>query len=364
MRRLRRDTVRFKRHALDSLILAIELFNRPHNILRTESVLFFLQHAFEMLFKAAIYQNRGTIHEPRSNITYRYDKCLAIARSDLGIVSEDGLINLTILDGYRDCAMHHLLDISEECLYVHAQSSISIFDETLQRAFNERLADYLPSRVLPISTNPPTEMNLFMDSEFTQIINLIAPNKRRQSEARARLRPYLIMESALTGRVDQPTNSQISVIINKMRKGEDWRSIFPGVSTLKLDTSGHGLTYSVRFTRETDSPPVRIVHEGEDVEGVTLVREINMLDRYSLNLTDLAEKIGIGRSKLLALIWHLDLQSDPECFKEFRRKSLILKTYSPKALDKIRESLPIVDLDQIWNNYRTSKNLWHREDKY
>jgi hypothetical protein len=40
--------------AIESLILSIELFNRPSDARRSHSVLIFLDHAFEMLFKAAI----------------------------------------------------------------------------------------------------------------------------------------------------------------------------------------------------------------------------------------------------------------------------------------------------------------------
>ena len=211
MPRLRRETIRFKRQALDSLVLAIELFNRPHKASRTEAVLFFLQHAFEMLLKAAIYQDRGRVHEPRSPVTYRFDKCLAIARSDLNIITQDMANTLSMLDGQRDCAMHHLLEMSEEALYLHAQAAVTMFDDVLKRAFVESLGDYLPERVLPVSTSPPKEMHLFMDKEFTGIRDFIAPSRHRRAEAKARIRPYLIMESALEGECRQPTDAQVSL---------------------------------------------------------------------------------------------------------------------------------------------------------
>jgi hypothetical protein len=40
--------------AIDSLTLSIELFNRPNDCGRVHGVLIFLDHAFEMLMKAAI----------------------------------------------------------------------------------------------------------------------------------------------------------------------------------------------------------------------------------------------------------------------------------------------------------------------
>jgi hypothetical protein len=351
MQRLRRETVRFKRQALDSLVLAIEFFNRPHQTSRTEAVLFFLQHAFEMLLKAAIYQSRGRVHEPRSPVTYRFDKCLAIARSDLGILTQDMANTLSILDGQRDCAMHHLLEMSEEALYLHAQAAVTMFDDVLKQAFTESLGNCLPKRVLPVSTSPPKEMHLFMDKEFTEIRDLIAPDKRRRAEAKARIRPYLIMESALDGECKQPTDAQVSRVIKRMKAGNGWETIFPGVATLKLDTTGYGLSCSIRITKQENSLPVRLVHDADSAEDVTLIREVNMIDRYSMGLFDLADKAGIGRNKCLALVRHLNLQADPECFKEFRHKSMQYKGYSPRALQRINEALATLDLDQIWRNY-------------
>ncbi len=311
MPRLRRETSRFKRQALDSLVLAIELFNRPHKASRTEAVLFFLQHAFEMLLKAAIYQDRGRVHEPRSPVTYRFDKCLAIARSDLNIITQDMANTLSMLDGQRDCAMHHLLEMSEEALYLHAQAAVTMFDDVLKRAFADSLGDYLPERVLPISTSPPKEMHLFMDKEFTGIRDLIAPGRHRRAEAKARIRPYFIIESVLEGECRQPTDAQVSRVIRRMKTGEGWQAIFPGVAALKLDTTGYGLSFSVRFTKQGESLPVRFVHDADSTKDITLIREVNMMDRYSMGLFDLAARAGIGRNKCLALVHYMGLQADP-----------------------------------------------------
>ena len=51
---LKRDVTELKRRAVNSLVLGIELFNRPHDQGRSESVLILLHHAFEMLLKAII----------------------------------------------------------------------------------------------------------------------------------------------------------------------------------------------------------------------------------------------------------------------------------------------------------------------
>ena len=199
-----------------------------------------------------------------------------------------------------------------------------------------------------------------MDKEFSRIRDLVVPGRRRREKAKARIRPYLIMESVLGGRYEQPTDARASRVIKRMKRGEDWQAIFPGVATLRLDTTGHGLTLSVRFTRQSGAAPVRIVREGEDAEDAALIREVDLLDRYSMGLYDLADKAGIGRHKTLALVYYLRLQADAECFKEFHHKSLRYKGYSPKALQRIQEALPSVDLDQIWRDYVIAKRQQSR----
>jgi len=53
--------------AIDSLVLSIELFNRPSEAGRAHGVLIFLDYAFEMLFKAIILHRGGRIREVRAS---------------------------------------------------------------------------------------------------------------------------------------------------------------------------------------------------------------------------------------------------------------------------------------------------------
>ena len=353
MVRLRRDTRRFKRRAVNSLLLAIEMFNRPHEVGRTEAVLILLQHAFEMILKATIYEKRGTICESRVSISFGFDRCLGIARSDLRILNEEQAQTLSILDGLRDCAAHNLIDLTEQALYVHTQAAVTLFDQVLGSAFGEHLANYLPSRILPISTNPPQDMLTFLDGEFTQIRELLRPGKRRQSEARGRLRHLMIMDSNLSREARQPTEREINAIIRRVRNGDTWQTIFPGVAGVRLDTQHQGPIVSIRFTRQLEAAPVRLVREGTpDFDEATLVREVNMLDRYSMNLPALAENLSLTQPRTLALIRCLGLQTDGDCYREFRMgKSSVYKRYSPEALGRLRASLDKVNMDEVWRHY-------------
>ena len=355
MTRLRRDTRRFKSCALNSLLLAIELFNRPHDVGRTETVLMLLQHAFEMFLKAAIYEKRETICDSRASIAFPFNRCLGIARSDLQILNEDQAQTLSILDGLRDCAAHNLIGLTEQALYVHTQAAVTLFDHMLASVFGEYLADHMPTRVLPVSTSPPKDMITFLDSEFTQIKELLSPGKRRWSEARGKLRHLKIMDLNLSGEARQPTDQEINRTLRRVKRGDSWEAIFPGVAGIRLDTQWHGPTVSIRFTRQPVAAPVRIVREGvPGFEQATLVREVNLLDRYSMNLSALAQNIGLTPPRTLALVYYLGLQTDADCYKEFpMAKSSVYKRYSPEALKRLREVLGKVDMRDVWQQYRS-----------
>lgn len=352
MRRLRRQTRLLKKRAIESMLLAIEFFNRPSETGRTESVLLFTQHAFEMLLKATIFQNRGTIFDKNERFSYRFERCLNILKSDLNLISDDEARTLSTINGLRDSAVHYVSILSEDQLYLHTQSALTLFDDLLNRFFGERLSRYLPDRVFPISTKPLQDITMLLDKEFGQIKDMVALGKRQRAEAMAKLRPLLIMESNVTGEGTQPMDKEISKVIKRLRKGEHWAKIFRGISTLELETEGSGVPFSLRITTR-QGLPIRPATPNDNSSQIIAYREVNLLDRYSLRCCDIAEKIGLTSWKTLALIYHLKIQKDASCFKEFRMgSSSCYKRYSPKALEKIKDSLPIIDTNKVWQEYR------------
>ena len=176
----------------------------------------------------------------------------------------------------------------------------------LHSAFSERLADHIPSRILPISTEPPKDMVTFVDSEFSQIQGLLAPGRRRKAEARGLLRHLMVMEANLSGDGTQPTDRQVDRVLRNVQQGTTWQSLFPGVAGLRLDTQGEGLAVSIRFTRQQDAAPVRVLRPGEPgAEDATIVREVNLLDRYSIGVRRVAQNLGLSEFDTLALIYYL-----------------------------------------------------------
>jgi hypothetical protein len=85
-------------------------------------------------------------------------------------------------------------------------------------------------------------------------------------------------------------------------------------------------------------------------------QEVNVWDVFNLSLDDLKTKLQLNRSQTQALIFDLDIQSDPALYRVLKRKSHVINGYSKKALDLLREALPKADLAQVWKRYKARKH--------
>ena len=345
--------MRLEDQALQSLTIAIECLQRPHDRGRVATVLLLLQHALELLCKAAIYQASGTIHEPGAASPYHFRRCLAIARSELDLIDEASERMLGIVDDLRNCAAHNLLDLSEEALSWHTQRGVRVFEQVLQTAFAEHLNDHLPTRVLPSSTPPPGDLRVLVESEFRHLRRLLAPGKRRHAEARARLRHVFILEANVSGAGGQPAVSALERLMRLLKRGDGWQTMFPGLAGLQRSTAAQHPSSALRITRDPEAPPVRLVSAGEaEAEQATLVREVDLLERYPLGLRQVAEQLGLTTPRALALIRHEGLQTDPACFREVRVGAASYKRYSPQALVRLRSALAAADMAAVWLQHR------------
>ena len=208
---MKREAKLLLEKACDSLVLAIELFNRPHDRGRISGTLIMMDHGFEMLLKASILHRGGRIRERRARETIGFDACVRRSLSDgrISYLGEEQALVLQTINGLRDAAQHHLLDISEGQLYLHIQSGVTLFRDILINVFGQELTTYLPDRVLPISTSPPTDLVTLFDSEIAEIKKLLEPGRRRRVEALARLRPLAIMDATIQGEKSQPSNGPL-----------------------------------------------------------------------------------------------------------------------------------------------------------
>jgi hypothetical protein len=82
---LKKEVRQLRDKAINALVLSIEHFNRPWDQGRTEAVLILLDHAFEMLLKAAIRDRQGKIRKAREKQTIGFDACVRKGLTDASL---------------------------------------------------------------------------------------------------------------------------------------------------------------------------------------------------------------------------------------------------------------------------------------
>jgi hypothetical protein len=164
----------------------------------------------------------------------------------------------------------------------------------------------------------------------------------------------MILESNISLKDNFTTDYKMNKLVSQLKKGKSWKDLFPGIITLKMDTEGSGLTYSLRLTKK-EGLPVRLLQEGEDISKAIAIKEVNMLDRYSLNITKVANKLEITVPKALALVEFLDVQKNDEYFKEFIIGKSHYKRYNPKVVIYLQEKIKEVDMGKAWKEYCDKK---------
>jgi hypothetical protein len=339
--------------ASDSLILSIELFNRPHDRGRVSGSLIHLDHSFEMLLKAAILHRGRRIRERRAKETIGFDACVRRGLSDGSIkfLSEEQALVLQTINGLRDAAQHHLLDISEGQLYVHIQSGVTLFRDLLKSVFEQDLKDHLPERVLPVSTSPPTDLATLFESEAKEILKLLRPGRRRRIDAEARLRPLAILDSTIKGEKGQPSTADLRRIGRDLASAKNWTEVFPGVAAVEIIADGTGPALSLRLSKK-EGIPIRLVPEGTPGASIVAVKRVDELGFYNLGAKQLADKVGLTMPKAVAVVDYLGIRTDAECYKEFKIGRALHKRYSPKAIERVKATLREESADTIWAKRR------------
>jgi hypothetical protein len=352
---MKKEVKHLYRKAIDSLTIAIELFNRPNDTGRVHGVLIMLDHSFEMLLKASIIERGGKIFEKGKKESCGFSGCIRKAFSDEGIkfLEEDEVLTLQALNGLRDAAQHYTLEMSEQHLYFHAQSVLTLFKDILKKVFEIELNTELPERVLPVSTSPPTEITAFFSNEITEIKKLLDPSRRKKIDAIEKLRSLAIIENAVQGNENQPSNLDLSKMINNLKKGSNFKQIFPGISTLNLTSNGYGPSLDLRISRK-EGIPIQIVPEGTPGSAVVALKRVNELDYYNLGRDQVARKVGLTGPKTTAIISYLKLKEDPESYRRITIGKVTFDRYAPKAVEKIKETLKEKSIDEIWIEYRST----------
>jgi hypothetical protein len=342
---VRRRTRQLKSSAVESVVLAVEMFNRPATYARAAGVLLPLQHALEMLFKAAIYEARGTIFPRGGAVSFKFSECLSILRSNLNLLTDDQVLVAASIDAHRDAVQHHGSGLREQFLFVDAMSGLTLFRDTLLAAFHERLGDYpaFTGRTLPVAVDPPREFTAIVDSDMRYIADLLRPGHRRRAEAMGLLRPYVLMErvTAVGEAVAQPTDDEMDALADRVRLDPDWTRLLPGIARLAFDSSS-SMAYELRITKSKDAPPVRLVSPEEPAAGEAgAILEVEVLKRFPFNVTELGRQASVNQFEAEAIVFASGFQSDPSLHRAVdvgsSSRPQIVHRYSHKALKTMRE---------------------------
>ncbi|WP_434480822.1 DUF3644 domain-containing protein [Gemmatimonas sp.] len=358
---MKREPAALLERAIDSLVLSVEKFNCPWDRGRPEVVLILLDRAFELLLKAVIVHRGGRIREPKATQTIGFDKCVRICLSEASVkcLTDEQALTVQVINSLRDAAQHYLVELSEQQLYLYCQAGVTLFADILKAVFKQKLHDVLPTRVLPVASAPPRDLHSVLKAEFDDVKSLLVPRSRKTLRARAKLRALAIVEASVSGVRSQPGERELDRLIDTVRQSTSWRDVFPGVAALSLETEGSGLTVSIRLTK-AQGEPVRLVPEGTPGATTVAVRRVDELGFYNLGLAQVADKLKMSPPRALALVKHLDLQSDSDCFKEIRIGKVAHKRYSQVAIAKLRAALPITDVDAIWERHKPQGRRRHR----
>jgi hypothetical protein len=345
--RLRREARTLKQKALSSLRRGLKAFNDYDNDGRATTVLLHLQHACEMLLKAALFQKRVNIFDG-SGRTFSLEKCANLANQHCGVTEgEAGLVRA--IDSLRNAEQHWLLWTDEDVLYLHARGLVTVVDDILKRFFEDDLSSYLPSRILPVSTQAPKDIAFIVDREFKKIGDLLAPGRRARDEARGRIRALLAMESHIVDEV-AVSERDISRIEKAIRAGKAPKQVFPRLGTLATTTTGDGINVKVHFTKKQGAP-VRFV-SADDTEEAGAVRELDLSKKYYLPAAKLAAKVGLTGPRSTALRKYIGIDADKDCAREFVFGKSRFFQFSDNAVRKMREAINTEDMETVWSAYK------------
>jgi hypothetical protein len=346
---MHREARLLKGKALASLRRSARAFNDLDDDGRTTTVLLHLQHAFEMLMKAALVEKNVRVFDKTKGRSVGFDKCVRLGTEHLALTeAESGL--LRTLDALRDDEQHYFGELSEGLLYLHVRAGVTLFAELLERAFGEQLANHLPNRVLPISTDPPAELDVLLDEQYRQIRNLLKPGKRRRAEARAQIRALLAMEAHVADEVSV-TEKDVNRVERAMKVDKARSEVFPRLGSLGVSSEGTGVTITVRFSKR-EGAPVQFV-PADDPRDAAAVREIDLSRKYRHSATDLARLTNLTLPRSRALRRHLGLDEGENYRHVFVFDSQRIPRWSDAALQEMREALEGgVDMGVVWDEHR------------
>lgn len=167
----------------------------------------------------------------------------------------------------------------------------------------------------------------------------------------------MALDRAVRGESEPPTEAEINRVLRTVKEQDNWEVVFQGVVGLRLvggpRPSDQVQEISLKVDPKHGELAARPAQEGEDAIAY---REVDTLDRYSLKLSKLGEKIHLTRHEGLAVIHAFDLRSDPKCYMEKRSANghVQFQGLSNIALERAKKAIAGgLNVDQGVADYNT-----------
>lgn len=347
-RKFRREAQTLRDKALSSLKSGLDAYNSFSDEGRQTSTLLHIQHACEMLLKGALVQRRVNVFDQNSGISIGYEKSVRLAIEHCSL-SDESAGALRAIDSLRDAEQHWFVHLNENMLFLHIRAVITAFDEIHTKVFRDRLSKHLPNRVLPLSSHPPKPFDALIGEEWAEILKLVRPGLRQMDDARARVRALLAMETHVSPDA-VVSEKDIDRVVDAARERRAWTDVFPRLDRLASEVVGEGPTIQVRFSKK-EGAPVRFI-EADDPAEAAAIRQVDLQKKYRYSPTEIARHINLTVPKSKILRDHIKLEEDPACYYLFEFGSQKMPRYSDRAIQRLREALGTVDIDELWRNRR------------
>jgi len=341
-----------KAKALASFRNGVTAFNGLDEAGRVTSVLLSFQHSFEMLLKAALEFKKVRVFDRRTGKSIGLESAVNLAQQTDGIkLSDDEAGAIRALDALRDAEQHWHVVIDEGLLYLYVRAGVTLFIDLLDRVFSEALSDSLPLRVLPISAEPPQDLELLVDREYERVAELLRPGRRATGEANARIRALLATEALADPSAAEVSESDVRRVAKGVREGKTRKQIFPKLTGYSTSVGGTGLTVEVRMVKAGGLP---VTYTSNDELEPAAIRTVDLEKKFYMGPYDLADRCGIHRSKAIALRRHLGLdENDDHYSHRFVFGNTKLLRYSDNARKAMMEARDSLDLDKVWEAHRS-----------
>ena len=353
---MKREVRRLIQRACDSLVLCVELFNRPNDRGRTDGVLIMMDRSVELLLKAAIVHRGGDIWPRGDRATIDFDKAIRVAltNSDVNFLTESQAMSLRHLHAQRNAAQHHLSEVSEGLLYAIVQTSLSVFRSVFEGVLDRRLADELPDRVLPLSISPPRDIQALFDNDIAEVQALLQPKRRQRANAAAKLAPWVVLEQVLSS--GDPsllvTRASLQTHAASIGGGETAGDVLPRVSAVTLENGQAAVAIDLKLTKG-EGVPVRWV-TGAEADGVPIAKkEVTELDRYPFGKRGLHKKLkeffpDLTEPRAFAAIRLASVDDDLRYSKTIQIDNSAFQRYSFNVIEVVTKLIQERGVEEIW----------------